>query len=697
MNIIYPKPIYLFIALLLLFFYRERSWNRHSNLLQNRIDDLETLVNSHNNNNIQQIKQSIDATNDGSCNIADEDRINKANIAVNSNRSNSIISNIKDKHIKHNTKYILYDKSGICIFFFIISLKLYEIYYLHTSINTTAPATSTNPSSNLTYETKLRYHSFILLWYPLITTYIYVIILYLAILAWFGYINRTHFINQSYKFIINYLITTPIINILINLKRFNRYLPSTLQQWYNSMKSISWWMWLVSRILGIYNLQQCILYITRIVVILLLIWPYRYYFYYRDSCIIDNSGSSHTYTTNNNSYSNNINENISLQIFLINMIIHISYLYAWLAAIHIYTLGIQLPTLPTISTTIKNLPFYNKISRVLSPILVVLNPFLYANSNNMMKFSILLSQFIMFILCIIRILYNSIYNYCTWYGILISLLYILVYIYVGSSNIGVISTYIYIEEFHKVYKNMFVTSFIKQIKSMNSNNTTNNTTTYNNNTNNNNIMYTEKEEQQLLYFTNQIYTIIINITIQYYILDIGYITYYTIDTRTEEHKNEQKYYNTHIIKKKGHNSDPSASEKEVEIDEHILDIKLCFNMILLLFTQYTTHTDNNNNNNTAKSNNTNSSNSTSSIGVFESLANEYIARRHLARRAAEYTSNKSKSKRVHKGKYLNYIMCMYLYSYSNIIMCVMLYMYSYDSTCSCLSHCARRRIHSSCP
>ena len=686
MNIIYPKPIYLFIALLLLFFYRERSWNHHSILLHNRIDELETLNNNHNNdnniNNFKQIKQTTNANIEESCGISgNKDCITKLNIKNNDNQSNSItnkLSNIKDRHIKHNTKYILYDKSGVCIFFFIISLKLYEVYYLHQSMSTTAPATSTNPTSNLTYETKLRYHSFILLWYPIITTYIYVMLLYLAILAWFGYINRTHFINQSYKFIVNYLITTPIVNILINIKRLNRYLPSTLQQWYTSMKSISWWMWLVSRILGVYNMQQCILYITRILVILLLIWPYRYYFYYRDSCLINNSGTSHTYTTNSNS-NTNIHENISLQIFLINMIIHISYLHAWLAAIHIYTLGIQLPTLPTISTTIKNLPFYNKISRVLSPILVVLNPFLYANSNNIMKFSILLSQFTMFILCIIRILYNSIYNYCTWYGIFISLLYILVYIYIGLSNIAVISTYIYIEEFHKVYKNIFIYTFINQIKNIYSNNTTNSTSTNTNSTTNstttNTIIYTEKEEQQLLYFTNQLYTILMNITIQHYILDIGYITYYTIDTRTEDHKNEQKYYNTYIIKKKGHNSDPSSKShnsdssstegKEVEIDEHILDIKLCFNMILLLFTQYTTHTDNNNNTNTADSNNTNSSNSTSSLGVFRSLANEYIARRHLARKKteAEYTTSESKGSKVDRSKYMcmYYIICVYVF------------------------------------
>jgi hypothetical protein len=99
---------------------------------------------------------------------------------------------------------------------------------------------------------------------------------------------------------------------------FQQYFPKDRETWAKSMVDASWWVWLCTRLLGIYDLRSTTKTMLWLFSVVWFLWPVRYFFYYRFvSCtpggVLASSGVDLVFETNN--------------VFCVNMLGHASVLF----------------------------------------------------------------------------------------------------------------------------------------------------------------------------------------------------------------------------------------------------------------------------------------------------------------------------------------------------------------------------------
>lgn len=283
------------VVIAIICFAREWSWRSHTQILQENISSLTSKLDA------VTLRLEIEEQSKFTCKSDDH---NATMVNVDSFSSDKLIPVKPILPAK-----VLVDSSGFVQVALTILAKLCEVKYMHNDIY--------DESKYTNYDGNRRFLSFISRTTPVSTLITFTLMYVLAWFAWFGLISRSSYSYFSLKFVICWAWGGSISQVINNTMKIIRYLPKSQMDWYNSLKSPSWWIWIVSRVAGADDWERGITSAIRFVAKFLIIWPCRYFFFHKSSC----------------------KNEVSTDIFLTNMLIQASFLIMWVSSVHLLLFG----------------------------------------------------------------------------------------------------------------------------------------------------------------------------------------------------------------------------------------------------------------------------------------------------------------------------------------------------------------------
>lgn len=130
----------------------------------------------------------------------------------------------------------------------------------------------------------------------------------------------------------------PISVVIYNIAALSKYLPNSSHAWSSSVKTPSWWLWMLGKVLcGTSDMFSACFTLLWYLSTVWVLWPFRYFFYYRGTM-----------------FSADL---VAADVFVLNMIQHFSLLVGWLFYLHIVTFGISKAVNKNTSLLVKYWPY----------------------------------------------------------------------------------------------------------------------------------------------------------------------------------------------------------------------------------------------------------------------------------------------------------------------------------------------------
>ncbi len=286
-------------------FFRERSWNFHSVrqneqlvLISNQLDSALLLLRIQDSSSFQ---CDADVLN-GNLN---QSMISTQMTHALTRRSFDVDSLFlfSKNIIPSPTRYLL-NFTGIVLIALFTFIKLFEIYFGHVGV-------FHEEKCGMSHDGNVLFTDFIRRWTPVSSVVLFQVILVVAIVAWLGVLSAGPVVVLSLQAVWCWLWASWISHVCCNAIRLRKYLPTSREHWIKEMKTSAWWLWVFPRLIGVDSLELAIVLAVRVVVLVWLLWPFRYFYFYKESF----TAGSHV-----------------TDIFLLNMLVHSSFLMVFLGS-----------------------------------------------------------------------------------------------------------------------------------------------------------------------------------------------------------------------------------------------------------------------------------------------------------------------------------------------------------------------------
>eukprot|EP00601_Ochromonadales_sp_CCMP2298_P026675 CAMPEP_0173285980 /NCGR_PEP_ID=MMETSP1143-20121109/8925_1 /TAXON_ID=483371 /ORGANISM="non described non described, Strain CCMP2298" /LENGTH=310 /DNA_ID=CAMNT_0014224219 /DNA_START=389 /DNA_END=1321 /DNA_ORIENTATION=- len=194
----------------------------------------------------------------------------------------------KDKGLKPNniqTEGVFFDLAGVAQVVLFTLMAGAEYRFLHQ------PHLNRAGEEEHEQAVKRELSDFLLRKYPITAILVFSCVGGLAILAWWGVIPRDKFVGLGLKTVVALLLASPLAFISHNMARMRTYLP-TGEEWFKVAADWQWWVWLLARLGGVYDIRSGTKTLLWVVCLSLYLWPVRYFFYYRHCGPLKEPGNS---------------------------------------------------------------------------------------------------------------------------------------------------------------------------------------------------------------------------------------------------------------------------------------------------------------------------------------------------------------------------------------------------------------------
>lgn len=296
---------YLVIAVLtIIIVSRESLWYMHVHKMKSKISELnefqETLL----------FRLQIDQMTQGSC---------ESNITF--NNSTSFIEQFDKQHVALQPLPAMYDCYGISIVLACVSVVTFENYYLH------------DVNSKMEHDAAFtqilhRVNDFVLRKHPITFVAVSLFILATVPWAWLGVFDRSVYVGILYKMVVAFSSASLLFFVGHNSRRLLNYLPRDRDEWRLKATDWTWWLWLASRVAGVYDLATATTTLLWAACLIWFSWPFRYFYYYRASvCYSATTGPGR----------------VAVDVFLVNMIGHSALLVLFCFTLYLLVIVPPLP------------------------------------------------------------------------------------------------------------------------------------------------------------------------------------------------------------------------------------------------------------------------------------------------------------------------------------------------------------------
>jgi hypothetical protein len=239
---------------------------------------------------------------------------------------------------------MLYDWFGLIFIAGICSLISFENYYLH-EINRPEDI-----NGEVAYkQILLKVNEFVLKRHPILTSVVFIVVAMLTPLAWVGIFDRIFFVNCTLKVILSFCNASLLFFVAHNGRRLIRYFPRDSDEWRLSLLDWNWWLWVVSRLLGVYDLASGTATALWMGSVMWYVWPFRYFFYYSATTCPSGLVSA---ISSGAVHAQELAQRGAVSVFLVNMVGHSSLLAACCFLLYLLVI---IPPLPATAPLHSNL------------------------------------------------------------------------------------------------------------------------------------------------------------------------------------------------------------------------------------------------------------------------------------------------------------------------------------------------------
>lgn len=251
------------------------------------------------------------------------DQIAQSSCENNATFANSTtLGHISKQHIALQPLPVIYDFYGIILILSFVSVIAFENYYLH-DIN--------NQMEHDEVFTQIlhRVNDFVLRKHPITFVFISLIILMTVPWAWLGFLDRSVYVKVTFKAVVAFSSASLLFFVGHNARRLFSYLPRDKDEWLLKLRDWTWWLWLASRVLGVYDLATGTNTLLWCGGVIWFSWPFRYFYYYRLSACCGGAACADSQGV--------------VDVFLVNMLGHSALLVAVCFALYLLILVPPLP------------------------------------------------------------------------------------------------------------------------------------------------------------------------------------------------------------------------------------------------------------------------------------------------------------------------------------------------------------------
>lgn len=192
---------------------------------------------------------------------------------------------------------VLNDRITLLQILFSCCLILYEYNYIHDLNNDNYESKNTILDSSV----QRRLKEFLIRRFPVTSTLFFTSIIVVSSLAWLGLIDRSFFVRSTIKIVINWTFAGPLSFTINSFWRLRKYFPELKDKeaWLRSLKDVKWWIWLLSRLIGVYDLPSGTEMVLWMASLVWYVWPLRYFYFYSESgCQVDSHANNDVFLVN---------------------------------------------------------------------------------------------------------------------------------------------------------------------------------------------------------------------------------------------------------------------------------------------------------------------------------------------------------------------------------------------------------------
>lgn len=406
--------------------------------------------------------------------------------SIDTNNNNESVVHHSNSKVQVFLEVSWFDRNDFILYLLTIATKLGEIYFSHPSIYPES-RTMGNFSGNRLFR------KFVVAYFPVSNFFVSLVLLLWGCLAWLTICSQERFVQFSLKFLLCWVMGSVGAVMISSIVRLRKYLPHTWSDWQAEMTKVHWWAWFLLRLFGL-DSPQGFSFSSLIHSLLTLwcIWPFRYFYFYQH---LDKLPSQQ-------------------YLFLTNMVLHTVFLQLWISAVQICVFGTPKWQVPE-----------NYLTANMKVLLGTVPNLLYLAIVPIIGLAVV---------CGFRILWFSFYGGCSWYGALVSWMFLHAHIILIITSNPCSSVLILKNRIKSEQKEAFVNGFIESFRSHSKETENDNNADPYNNPN----PITEEMELVVRELASDLFTALLHKTARNYILGGSDINYVSYDERKDTYKPE---------------------------------------------------------------------------------------------------------------------------------------------------------------
>lgn len=165
---------------------------------------------------------------------------------------------------------------------FLLSCILFEFNLLFSGLSLKVGGKNVN--SVLIIQTL----NFLSKYHPITSLIFGVFVILRSGFAWIGLLDRSNYVDEMLRWQLSFYLAGVLAYVINNLAGAKKYLPKDWNDWQESLKQSSWWIWLLSRASGLHNPNLAGVNLLWLALKTVFAYGIRYFFYYRrQGCAFD--------------------------------------------------------------------------------------------------------------------------------------------------------------------------------------------------------------------------------------------------------------------------------------------------------------------------------------------------------------------------------------------------------------------------
>lgn len=310
--------------------------------------------------------------------------------------------------------------------FFLLSCILFEFNLLYSGLS--LKVAGKNVNSVLIIQTL----NFLSKFHPITSLIFGVFVILRSGFAWIGLLDRSTYVDEMLRWQLSFYLAGIVAYVINNLAGAKKYLPKDWNDWQESFKQSSWWIWLLSRASGMHNPNLAGVNLLWLGLKTFFAFGIRYFFYYRrQGCAFDDRN----------------------HVFFINSIVHIWIIF--LSALLFY-LPIILLNLNRLQQESPATWFVAFVRRTVFTWMQVINRWMSDQQTLGLYTFFLMATLVIYVFRFLYFLWTA---KCTWYAWFVSWIFVHVHIALVLFALPGLNFLMQRLKMHKMVRTPFVEKF----------------------------------------------------------------------------------------------------------------------------------------------------------------------------------------------------------------------------------------------